>query len=770
MKVDIRSPKPLVRKLIFALWGIFLLGILFIGGFIWAVKTDLNGWFGGLPSLEALENPANENSFSSELYSADGELLGKYFRDNRSQVDFEDLSPNLVNALVATEDYRFYRHAGIDLRALFRVLFKTVLGGQDTGGGSTISQQTAKNLFKTRTDLQGSLHDTPLIGQVVVKLKEWIVAVQLERNFTKEEIMTLYLNTVEFGSNSFGIKVASETFFNKEPIDLEPQEAAVLVGLLQAPTRYSPILNPENARQRRDEVLSQLLHYRFINREAYDSLEAQPIVLDYKVDSHNEGQATYFRSVVRNYLMDWCEENGYDLFEDGLKIYTTLDSELQAHAEAAMAAHMASLQQAFYEHWEGRDPWVDQDGDTFREYLDIMKKRTPQYRAFVERYGEDSDSVEILMNTPVPLKVFAWGRGDDNEIDTVLSPMDSLKYFKHFLHAGMMSMEPLTGHIKAWVGGIDFEYFKFDHVQQGRRQAGSTFKPFVYTAAIENGYSPCYTVIDAPATYQTGGDPPTWTPKNSNLRYTGNELTIRQGMAKSVNSVTAHIMDKVQPQAVVDVCRRMGITSPLDPVLSLSLGVSDVSVYEMVGAYGAYANQGTYTRPYFITKIVDRQGNVFPFVPETREALNEETAYVMLHMLRGGTEEPGGTARGLPQEILADNQVGAKTGTTQNASDGWFMGVTHDLVTGIWVGGDDIYIHFRDFEYGQGARMAMPIYEKYMVGVYEDENLPYTKGQFRKPTRGISISLECAPTSTSPQADSLRQVDPELIIDEDDIF
>lgn len=767
MKVNFRASKPIYRKIIFTTWALFLGGLFFFIGFIWAVRVDLNGYFGGLPSLQALENPTNENKFSSELYSADGVLLGKYFRDNRSQAKYEELSPHLVNALIATEDYRFENHSGIDLRGLFRVFFRTLLLGQDAGGGSTISQQTAKNLFKTRTQqYQGAWSDVPGLGKVIVKVKEWIVAVQLERNFTKKEIMTLYLNTVEFGSNSFGIKVASNTFFNKDPRDLNIQEAAVLVGLLQAPTRYSPIINPESSKYRRDVVMSQLLHYNFINSEQFDTLSRKPIELDYNVDSHTQGQATYFRSVVRNYLMGWCDENGFDLFEDGLKIYTTIDSRVQALAEAAVKEHMAALQERFYEHWDGRDPWVDQDGRYFPEYLNIMIKRTPQYKAFVKRYGEDSDSVEIMLNTPVPMQVFSWG----GDIDTVLSPIDSLKYYKHFLHAGFMAMEPQTGHIKAWVGGINFDHFKFDHVQQGLRQAGSTFKPFVYATAIENGYSPCYSVIDAPATYQTYGDPPTWTPKNSNLRYTGEELTLRQGMARSVNSVTAHIMDKVQPPAVVDLCRRLGIDSRLDPVLSLCLGVSDVSVYEMVGAYSTFANQGTYTKPFFITKIEDKYGNVYPFIPETHEAVNEETAYVMLHMLKGGTEERGGTATGLSIDLREGNEIGAKTGTTQNASDGWFMGVTHDLVAGCWVGGDDIYIHFRDFEYGQGARMAMPIYEKFMLKVYEDPSLPYRKGEFRKPVRGVRTRLHCDDSNSQQEADSTLSVDPELTLDPDDIY
>lgn len=767
MKINLRAPRPIFRKLIFTFWALFIVGLFTFISFIWAVSADYNGLFGGLPSLQALENPTNENKFSSELFAADGTLLGKYFRDNRSQSKFEELSPNLVNALIATEDFRFYNHSGIDLRGLFRVAIRTIILNQDAGGGSTISQQTAKNLFKTRTgQFAGKWSDLPLLGQVIVKVKEWIVAVQLERNFTKKEIMTLYLNTVEFGSNSFGIKVASGTFFNKEPSELEIEEAAVLVGLLQAPTRYSPIINPESALYRRNVVLGQMLSYNFINQIQHDSLADSDIVLDYKVDSHTQGPATYFRSVVRNYLMEWCEDNGYDLFEDGLKIYTTLDSKLQEYAEAAVAEHMATLQERFYEHWEGRDPWVDQEGEEFEEYLDIMVKRTDQYKGLVSRFGEESDSVEYYLNQPVPLKVFSW----QGEIDTLLSPIDSLKYYKHFLHAGLLSMEPQTGYIKAWVGGIDFRHFKFDHVQQGRRQAGSTFKPFVYTTAIENGYSPCYTVVDAPATYQTGGDPPTWTPKNSSLRYTGDELTIRQGMARSVNSVTAHMMDKVQPNAVVDLCRRMGISSPLAPVLSLCLGVSDVSVYEMVGAYGTFANHGTYTKPVFITRIEDRNGNVFPLIPETREAINEETAYVMLHMLKGGTEERGGTATGLSMDLRIDNEIGAKTGTTQNASDGWFMGVNHDLITGVWVGGDDIYIHFRDFEFGQGARMAMPIYEQMMLSVYADSTMAYKKGTFQRPRNGISINLTCDNIDDENNLDSLQIEDPELLLDPDDIF
>ncbi|MCH8515610.1 MAG: transglycosylase domain-containing protein [Cyclobacteriaceae bacterium] len=728
-----------MSKVIKILWVLFFALLIGLPLFFYSVKINFLNLYGDLPSIKSLENPKSD--VSSELYSIDGQSLGKYFRENRSLVDYDEISPNVINALIATEDYRFERHSGLDLRGLMRVGVFTLLLRQDSkGGGSTITQQLAKNLFKTRSTSKGHLSGVPGLGMVIVKVKEWLVAIYLETNYTKREIITMYLNTVDFGSNSFGIKVAAQTFFNKEPSDLNLQEAATLVGLLKAPTRYSPVSNPENSTYRRNTVLAQMSKYGFISPQVQDSIANEEMVVQFKVENHNQGLATYFRSVIRSFLISWTRENGYDLFEDGLKIYTTIDSRMQQYAEDAVAAHMAKLQKIFDDHWKGRNPWIDADGAELKGFIESVSKSSEHYRRYRDKYGQGHDSIDILMNTPKKMRLFSW----DGEVDSLISPMDSIRYYKRFLHTGFMAMDPNNGHIKAWVGGINHKYFKYDHVKQGKRQPGSTFKPIVYATAIESGYSPCYEVRDVPVTFQVVGDPPTWTPKNASGQFSEEMLTIRQAMARSVNSVTAFLMQKVSPQAVVNMAQRLGIKSPLEAVPALSLGSSDVSIYELTGAYSTFVNEGTWTEPFFITRIEDKNGVVLQeFVPNTIEALNEETAYLMLHMLKGATEERGGTALGLSPELRMDNEIGAKTGTTSNYSDGWFVGVTKDLVAGVWVGGDNRSIRFRNMALGQGARTAMPIWEQFMLKVYKDEALGYEKGPFKKPNRRLSVEIDC---------------------------
>lgn len=725
------------------------------------VNNDVNGWFGGLPSLSSLEKP--DPDLSSELISADGVSLGKYYRKNRTPVTYRELSPELINTLLVTEDYRFKQHSGIDLRGLARaVIGKITFNFQ--GGGSTLTMQLAENLYKTNSSNKGSLYDYPAVGQIITKLKEWIIAVQLERSYTKEEILAMYLNTIEYGSNSYGIKVAAETFFNKLPSELDYQEAASLVGSINKPTAYNPVYNPERAKNKRTEVLYNVYKYGLISRKTYDSLKEKPLTLQYKVDNHNEGLATYFRTVVRNDLLKWSRENGYDLFEDGLKIYTTIDSRMQEYAENAVNKHMDTLQQIFYEHLQGDDPWINEDGQVLEDFIDNETKRLPYYKSLSIQFEENEDSIDYYLNLPKPMKVFSW----QGEIDTVLSTVDSLRYFKHFLQAGFMVMEPNSGHIKAWVGGINHKYFKYDHVRYGKRQPGSTFKPIVYTAAIDNGYSPCQTAVDAATTYTfPGQDPPVWQPENANGKYSGEVMTLRKAMAKSVNSITAWVMQKIGPQTVVEYARRLGIESRLAAVPSLSLGAGgDVSIYELVGAYGTFVNKGVYTKPYFISRIEDENGNIIQqFIPETKEALNEETAYIMLNMLKG-TTEPGGTAQSLEYFLLQDNDIGGKTGTTQNASDGWFMGVTKDLVAGAWVGGDNRAIRFKSWVLGQGGRTAMPIYENFMLDIYNDPTLPYTRGEFDRPLTSISIELDCSLYNDVSANDTTYYEQ----INEDDIF
>ncbi len=725
----------LIKRFLLITWIVFLSAVVSIPTVFFMVKNDAFGWFGGLPSLQALERP--DPDLSSELISADGVSLGKYFRKNRTPVTYEELSPELVNTLLVTEDLRFKKHSGIDLRGLTRAVIGK-LTFSFKGGGSTVTMQLAENLYRTNSDQRGKLYRFSSIGQIITKIKEWIIAVQLEESYTKEEILAMYLNTVEFGSNSYGIKVAAKTFFNKLPAQLTYSESAVLVGAINAPTRWSPVLNPDNALRKRTEVLWNLTKYNLIDTIAFDSLNQKPIELSYRVDNQNEGLATYFRTQARNFLVSWAKENGYDLFDDGLKIYTTIDSRLQAYAEAAVLERMDTLQRYFNEHWEEGNPWIDDDNNEILGFLESAMKKTQAYRNLSRKF-EAEDSINFYLNQKKPMKIFSW----QGEIDTLFSSYDSLNYYKRFLQSGFMAMDPKTGHIKAWVGGITHKYFKFDHVQQGKRQVGSTFKPIVYAKAIQNNYSPCITAVDVPICIDLPGqDPPQWCPDNAEGRWSNEVMTIRQAMAKSVNSITAWMMNQLGPQNVVDMARDLGIESRLASVYSLALGVADVSLYEMLGAYSTFANKGYYIKPYYISRIEDKNGNIIQqFVPEEKDAINEETAYVMLHMLKGTVEE--GSARGLDYSLKFNNEIGAKTGTTQNASDGWFIGVTKNLVAGAWVGGDDRSIRFRDWPLGQGARTAMPIWENFMMRVYDDKALGYTKGPFERPSKPISIELDC---------------------------
>ncbi len=754
-------------KTIRILWIVFIIGLVAIPSFIYSIKINTFGLYGGLPSLKKLENP--DPDLSSILYSSDGEILGRYFRYNRTPVSYQELSPELVNTLLVTEDVRFFKHSGIDLRGLGRVLVYSLLLQRDAGGGSTISQQLAKILFRTRSELNdGLLNSVPILNLVAIKLKEWIVAVQLEVSYTKEEILTMYLNIAEFGSNTYGIQSAASTFFNKLPSELNYSESAMLIGMVNAPTRYSPISNPENAINKRTEVLHNLRKYEKIDQAQYDSLVSKPLELNYRIENQNMGLATYFRTVAANRLVYWAKENGYDLFDDGLRIYTTIDSRMQEYAEQAVEEHMKGLQVIFDEHLKGSKPWIDEDGYEIDGYLQNHIKRTDYYKQLVKKFGEEHDSIEIKLDMPKPMTVFSW----EGEKDTLFSFYDSLAYYKQFLHSGFMAMNPHTGEIKAWVGGIEKKYFKFDNVQQGKRQPGSTFKPIVYSTAIADGFSPCYPVTEVPISFKEPGDEDAWFPQNSSTEYNGQVMTLRQAMARSINTITAWLMKKMTPRRVVNQAKLLGINSPLQAVNALCLGAGgEVSLYEMVGAYSTFVNKGTWTEPIYITRIEDKNGaEIEEFVPRKREALSEESAYLMVHMLKGGTEESGGTAQGLDWRLKQDNEIGGKTGTTQRASDGWFMGVTKDLVAGAWVGGDDRAIHFKSWTLGQGARTAMPIWNNFMLKVYDDPKLYYEKGPFPKPLNRLSVELDCELSGGQfyNEGDSL------LIdikdIDEDDIF
>ncbi len=731
----------LFPKIIRGTWIAFFCMILFVLIGIFSVRINLFNLFGELPSYKSIENPEAENDLSSVLISADGIELGKYFRYNRNQVTFDDLSPRLVEALLSTEDIRFYDHSGIDPKGLLRALIGK-LTFSFRGGGSTITMQLAENIFRTMTENQGSLYKVDFLRPFIIKIKEWIISIQLEKSFTKDEIMAMYFNTIFFGSNSYGINTAANTFFNKSPDGLNYQESAMLVGMLNAPTRFNPISNPERALGKRTEVLYNLYKFEFISRVDFDSIKVLPLGVDYTAQNHLTGPAPYFRSVIKPQLISWAKDNGYDLFESGLRIYTTIDSRLQSYAEQAMTKHMSSLQETFDAHWDGKNPWRYEDGREISDFLKNKIKRTEHYRNLVAKYGRGADSIDIVLNTPYKMKIFSW----DGEIDTLMSPMDSLKYYKNFLQSGFMSMDPKSGQIKAWVGGIDFTYFKYDHVRQGRRQPGSTFKPFVYTAAIDQGYSPCYLVEDAPVTFSMPGQTPsTYTPQNFNRKFTGEKYTLRQGMARSKNAITAFVMKEMtSPETVVKYAKELGVENPLQAVPSLCLGTSDVSVYELTGAYSTFVNKGVYTKPYYITRIEDKYGNIIEvFPPRTREVLSEETAFLMVYMLMGATQETGGTALGLSAEVRIGNEVGGKTGTTQNGSDGWFIGLTKDLVGGVWTGGDERSIHFRSSVLGQGSRMARPIWDFFMQSVYADSLLGYEKGPFPRPIRPLSVEIDC---------------------------
>ncbi|WP_373494221.1 penicillin-binding protein 1A [Aquiflexum sp.] len=736
----------MIPRVIRVIWITFAAGLVGFILFVWAVSGNFLGLFGELPDFKELENPQSE--VASELYSSDGMLMGNYFRENRSPVSYHELSPNLVNALIATEDVRFEKHSGIDLHSMGRVLFKSLILRQSAGGGSTLSQQTAKNLFKTRNlESQGILSRVPGFKMLIIKTKEWIVAAKLEKSYTKDEILTLYLNTSEFGSNAYGIKTASKTFFNKEPSELNVQESAVLVGLFKAPSYYSPVFNPDNSLRRRNTVLNQMEKYGMLSEVEYDSLTKLPIELDYKVENQNQGMATYFREVIKSDLIKWTKENLkpdgtlYDLFGDGLKIYTTIDSRMQRYAEEAVNEHMQELQKKFEKEMGNREPWIDNTGKVIPDFIETQVKRTEAYRNLVKRYGANSDSINIKLNEKKRMKVFSWDLG---EIDTLLSTMDSMRHYKKFLQTGFVSMDPKTGHIKAWVGGINYKHFKFDHVRQGKRQPGSTFKAFVYAAAIENGYSPCYTVVDQPIEINIPGQP-TWTPKNADGKFSYQNMSIRLAMAQSVNSVSAYMMKKLGPRIIVETAHRLGITSDLEEVPALALGTSDVSVMEMVGAMGTFVNQGEHIVPFYIDRIEDKNGNLLQqFTPKKKPAMSEEHAYLMLHMLRGGFEESRGTSQGVPWSLRDEgNELGGKTGTTQNASDGWYIGLSKDLVSGAWVGGDDRAIHFRSWVSGQGGQTARPLWVKYMSKVYADKSLGITKGPFPRPERPLSIEINC---------------------------
>lgn len=721
----------------------FYTGVSLISILLFAFIIDINlFWiFGRSPRISELMNP-NMN-IASELYSEDGKLIGKYFIENRTPVEYADLPQSLINALVATEDVRFYKHWGIDFRAMFGAAYSTAKG--DRRGGSTITQQLAKNLFKTRDDYsKGLLGYIPGINVVVYKLKEWITSLKLEMFYSKQEIVTMYFNTVSFGSNSHGIKTAAATFFSTKPIDLKVEESALLVGLLKAPTFYSPIRKPKNALARRNVVLDQMAKYGFISAHQKDSLKAIPLKLAYNPEENYDGNASYIRDAVSNYLKPWLKENNVDLFEDGLKIYTTINTTLQGYAEEAVDKQLKSLQKRFIAHWQGRNPWADDKGNEIPGFIEAAAKQTNRYAALKERFGANQDSISFYLNKPRRMKVYTL----DGIKDTTFSPMDSLRYYKHFLHTGFVSMDPNTGYIKTWVGGINYQFFKYDHVKQSKRQPGSLFKAYVYTAAIDAGMGPCDKMVDRPVTvnYVEKGQNKSWTPKNANGSFSGSEVTLKYAFAKSINSIAVQLTEQVGWNKVIEYAHKMGITAPLASVPSVSLGSSDVSLYEMVDSYAPMVNGGYSVKPILVTKIVDRKGHViYEAKPERAKIINDYTAFYMLEMLKAGLTEPGATTQALFEYDLfrSGTEFGGKTGTSSNQSDGWFIGISPNLVSGCWVGAESRAVHFRTTATGEGCKTALPVYGLFMEKVMKDDNFPQYKGKFGKPAGKIEKEYTC---------------------------
>jgi len=696
-------------------------GIALLAALVWAISM---GWFGQLPPIEELENPTTQ--LASEIYAEDGVQLGKYYLQNRSNASFEELSPQLVNALIATEDIRFYEHSGVDNSRIFTIVIYNLMGKKQ--GGSTISQQLAKNLFPRRKFRS-------IVDKTVTKLQEWIVAALIEQRYTKDEILTMYFNTVEFGSNSFGIRSAAKTFFAKTPSELNAKESAVLVGLLKAPTLYSPIRNPANALNRRNTVLNQMAKAGFITEDSCAILKSEPIELQFQEESHNQGLATYFRETLRMELLNWCEENGYNLYKDGLKIYTTINTTMQQIAEQTVEQQLKEQQKKFFAHWKGREPW-----GAFKEVLISGMKRSDRYRIAKELKKSETEITKEF-NTPVKMRVFSYTRG---EIDTVMTPMDSIKYYKYFMQCGFMSMDPQTGKIKAWVGGHNYKYFKYDHVNiTAKRQVGSTFKPFVYTVAVDNGFSPCTLIPNKPVSF---AGYPDYNPSNADEKYGKPEMTMFDGLKFSMNLVCLNVLKLLGEGGInniIDLAQKMGVKSKIEPYPSSALGTADISVYEMVGAFSTFANKGVWIKPSYLTRILDKNGNViFENLPVTQEALSEQTAYIMCKMLEKVTTN--GTAAKIKYMYQIPGAVGGKTGTTQNYSDGWFIGITPTLVSGCWVGWEDRAIHFRSMDLGSGSAMAMPIWATYMQQVTKVPKLLPIVNEWTPPQNPISVELDCA--------------------------
>jgi penicillin-binding protein 1A len=731
---DKKKSEPTKSHAVRNLWIIFGSLMLLLVVFFFCVAK---GVFGTMPTFEELENP--RTNLATEIYSADGKLLGTYFVENRSNVRYAELSHYMPEALISIEDERFTDHSGIDKKALFRVAFG-VLTGNKKGGGSTITQQLAKNLFPRDENLS-----KPKL--VLRKFQEWITATKLEHNYSKEEIVAMYLNTVSFGHNTYGIRSAASTFFDKKPNEMNLEECALMAGVVNAPTRFSPIRNPERSMERRNLVLKKMAENGYITQAECDSVSQIPIdMTHFNVKDHNTGQATYFREFLRSYLTAWADTTyradgtKYNIYRDGLRIYTTIDSRMQNYAEEAVREFMGQeLQPTFYKHWKGQKnaPFSNLTADEIDANLETAMKRSDRYRV-LKNEGMPYDSIKAEFERPVRMVVFSW----DGPIDTIMSPMDSIRYYKWFMQASLVSIESHTGHVKAYVGGLDYRFFKYDHVTQARRQVGSTFKPFLYSLAMQEGeYTPCTKIPNIRYNVQLDNGR-VWSPRNAGGRV-GEEITLKYALAMSNNWISAYLMNIFGPNAVIEQAKRMGVESPIEPVPAICLGVCDLKLIEMVRAMSTLANQGVYVQPVFVTRIEDKNGNViYRNDPIEREAMSELTAYKMIELMKGVVQS--GTGGRLRSYYGIKNPVAGKTGTTQKNSDGYFMGITPDLTTGVWVGNDDPTVHFRSTALGQGSRTGLPIWAIYMKKVYADKSLNISQGDFPKPNiPGVDLNFDC---------------------------
>lgn len=746
------------------LWILFFCGF----GFITLLfLLGSLGVFGPLPSFEELENP--ENNLATEVISIDNKTLGKYFNENRTPIKYKDIPENIVQALIATEDVRYYEHSGIDFYGTIRAAVKL---GQD-GGASTVTQQLAKLLFHG----EGSKN---IIERITQKVKEWIIALRLERQYTKEEIIAMYFNKQDFLYNAVGLRSAARIYFGKEPKELKTEEAAVLVAMLKNPRQYNPKreISKEKSLQRRNVVLMQMEKNGTLTLEEKDSLQKLPLILDFSPEDTGYGVATYFREYLRGFLKDWVKENKkpdgteYNIYRDGLKVYVTLDSRMQKYAEEAMEEHMSNLQRVFNKQQKNNKnaPFFDLTQKEIKRNMESAMKRSNRYRR-MKKAGVSEEDIIKSFNEKTEMRVFSW----KGEIDTIMTPLDSIRYYKYFMRAGIMSMEPQTGHVKAWVGGINYKHFQYDQVKQGKRQVGSTFKPFVYATAINQlQLSPCEEFSNTIWTIPKGkyGLDKDWAPKNSDNKY-GGFKTLKNALATSTNVITAQLIDKTTPENVVKLAHNLGIESDILAVPSIALGTVDLSLFEMTGAYNTFPNKGMYVKPMMVLRIEDKNGTVIDnFTPETKEVLSEESAYTVVNLLEGVTTAGSGlrlrTSSGkYPDDIVTGypykftNPIAGKTGTTQNQSDGWFMGFVPNLTTGVWVGGEDRAIHFADIGRGQGASMALPIWALYMKKCYADSELNISDKAFTKPDN-LSIELDCEKYKTNKEGDNTIEEVPEF--------